>query len=62
MTYGSLLIMLAGSALMALGFLGLIYGFFSGLLNPKEKFEHASLVFLFGVVALITGAWLMRMI
>lgn len=62
MTYEALLTMFAGGALMALGFLGLVFGFFFGLLNPKKKLEHASLVFLFGVVALITGAWLMRMI
>lgn len=60
MTYDSLLLMFLGGGLMALGLLALLFGFFLGLLNPRERFEQASIVFLFGVIALVAGAWLMR--
>lgn len=60
MTYEELMFTFVGGTLMALGLLAVVIGFFFGLLSPKEKFEHASLVFLLGVVALVTGAWLMR--
>ena len=60
MTYEALLFTFVGGALMALGFLALVLGFFLGLRNPKGKFEHASLIFVLGVVALVAGAWLMR--
>lgn len=62
MTYESLLLMFVGVSLMALGLLTLVAGFFLGLLNPKEKFERASLMFLLGVVAVVAGAWFMRLL
>lgn len=60
MTYEALMFTFFGGALVALGFLALIFGFFWGLLSPKEKFELASIAFAFGVAALIVGAWLMK--
>lgn len=62
MTYESLLLMFVGGSLTALGFLALVIGFFLGLLSPKQRFERASLVFLFGAAAVIAGAWLMRLL
>jgi len=62
MTYESLLLMFVGGSLMAFGLLALVIGFFLGLLSPKQRFERASLVFLLGTVAVVTGAWLMRLL
>jgi nitrate reductase gamma subunit len=62
MTYESLLLMFVGGSLMAFGLLALVIGFFLGLLSPKQRLERASLVFLLGTVAVVTGAWLMRLL
>jgi nitrate reductase gamma subunit len=62
MTYESLLLMFVGGSLMTFGLLAIVIGFFLGLLSPKQKFERASLVFLLGTVAVVTGAWLMRLL
>ena len=54
-------IMFLGAGLMALGFLGVIVGFFMTMMSSKQKFERYSMVFVLGIVALVVGAWLMRM-
>lgn len=60
MTHDALPLMFLGSGLMTLGLLSLVTGFFIGLLNPKDKFELALIVFMAGVVALVLGGWLLR--
>jgi hypothetical protein len=62
MTEQALPLMFLASGLMTAGLLALVIGFFIGLLNPKEKFELATAVFLSGVVAVVIGAWLMRVV
>lgn len=54
-------IMFLGAGLMALGFLAIIVGFFMTMMSSKQKFERYSMVFVLGIVALVVGAWLMRM-
>lgn len=54
-------IMFLGAGLMALGFLAVIVGFFMTMMSSKQKFERSSMVFVLGIVALVVGAWLMRM-
>lgn len=54
-------IMFLGAGLMALGFLAVIVGFFMTMMSSKQKFERYSMVFVLGIVALVVGAWLMRM-
>lgn len=52
---------LLGAGLMAAGFLTAIAGFFMAMMNTQQKFEQSSLVFVLGIVALVVGAWLMRL-
>lgn len=50
-----------GAGLMAAGFLAVIAGFFMAMMNTAQRFEQSSLVFVLGIVALVVGAWLMRL-
>lgn len=50
-----------GAGLMAAGFLAVIAGFFMAMMNTQQKFEQSSMVFVLGIVALVVGAWLMRL-
>jgi len=54
-------IMFLGAGLMALGFLAVIVGFFMAMMTSQQKFERSSTIFVLGIVALVVGAWLMRM-
>lgn len=54
-------IMFLGAGLMALGFLAVIVGFFMTMMGSQQKFERSSMVFVVGIVALVVGAWLMRL-
>ena len=54
-------IMFLGAGLMALGFLAVIFGFFMAMMTSQQKFERSSTIFVLGIVALVVGAWLMRM-
>ena len=53
-------LMFIGAALMAVGFLAVIAGFFMAMMNTQQKFEQSSMIFVLGIVALVLGAWLMR--
>lgn len=54
-------IMFLGAGLMALGFLAVIVGFFMTMMSSQQKFERSSMIFVLGIVALVVGAWLMRL-
>lgn len=60
MTPETLPLMFLGAGLVTLGLLALMAGFFLGLLAPGDRARKGSAVFLIGIVAVITGAWLMR--
>lgn len=51
---------LLGIGLMALGFLAVLAGFFTAMMNTAQTFERSSKVFVIGIVALVVGAWLLR--
>ncbi len=50
-----------GAGLMAAGFLAAMAGFFMAVMTTKQRFEQSSMVFVLGIVALVVGAWLMRL-
>lgn len=50
-----------GAGLMALGFLAALVGFFKAMMSGQQAFERSSMIFVLGIVALVVGAWLMRL-
>jgi hypothetical protein len=52
--------MFFGVGLFALGILGLLTGFLMSLFGSSSGEDRAHLIFAFGVMALISGVWLMN--
>jgi hypothetical protein len=59
MNCGNLYIEFLGAAVIALGLLSLVIGFFRGLVNPKGGDGIAMPAFLLGAVGVVVGGWLM---
>ncbi|MFN4141882.1 hypothetical protein [Aestuariivirga sp.] len=60
MICGSIHADVIGAFLVTLGLLALLYGFFRGLANLKEREGIALLVFTLGIAGVAVGAWLIR--
>lgn len=61
MTYEALLVMFLGAGLFALGVIGLLAGFFMSLFGKGSPDNRAQMIFVAGILALVSGAWLMNL-
>jgi hypothetical protein len=51
----------AGTALVAAGIGGMVFGFFRGLLDERAREGAGLLVFVLGITAIALGGWLLRL-